>query len=229
MYDPLTEEQFKAVLPKSMTKTINSTIMKRVNDVLSKPEEWEFFKENLLTYTNVLQQGKFRMSQYVNAIRYVGFKIMGSTNKDAYRKTFPTKYQKFLLDGVAEKDIASYSTAYNKSKLVNLIYEQTLIPTHILNAPLFQQALNTQAALMLDISVSPKVRSDAANSLLTHLKAPETKKLELDIGISQNDIIEDYQQAMSKMVEQQLKLINAGGDLKQITNATIKHTEVIDI
>ena len=225
----LTEEQFKAALPADMKKSVNPVLVMRINNILDSPEEWENFKENLLSYTSVLQQGKFKMDSYINAVRYVGYKVMGCTNKEAYQRTFPEKYAQFVADGVAQKDIASYSTAYNKSKLVNLIFEQTLIPTHILNAPLFQQALNVQASIMNDVDVSAKVRSDAANSLLTHLKAPETKKVELDIGISQGSVIEDYQNAMAKMVEQQMKLISAGGDVKQIANAPIVNQEVIDI
>lgn len=70
---------------------------------------------------------------------------------------------RFLIEksGVSEKDQSSYISAYHKSKLVNLIFEQTLIPIHILNAPLLQQAINVQAELMLTAN-SEKVRSDAA-------------------------------------------------------------------
>ena len=225
----LTEEQFKAALPADMKKSVNPLLVMKINNILDNPEEWENYRENLLSYTSVLQQGKFKMDSYINAVRYVGFKVMGCTNKEAYKRTFPEKYAQFIADGVSQKDISSYSTAFNKSKLVNLIFEQTLIPSHILNAPMFQQALNVQVAIMNDQDVSAKVRSDAANSLLTHLKAPETKKVELDIGINQGSVIEDYQKAMSTMVEQQMKLIKAGGDVKQIANAPIVNQEVIDI
>ena len=69
-------------------------------------------------YTN---DAKFVVDQdYVNAVKYVSHKLMGCTNLDAYVKTFPVKYQGFLNQGVLSKDIASYITAYNKSKLVNL-------------------------------------------------------------------------------------------------------------
>lgn len=225
----LTEEEFKAALPAPMHKSVNPLLVMRVNNVLSNPEEWEQYKENLLSYTHVLQMGKFKMDSYINAVRYVGFKVMGCTNKDAYKRTFPEKYNRFIADGVAEKDIASYTTAYNKSKLVNLIYEQTLIPSHILNAPLFQRAINVQAEIMTNEGASFKVRSDAANSLMTHLKPNETKKVELDIGVHQSSVIDDYQQAITLMVENQMKLIKAGGDVKEIANAPIPTEEVIDV
>ena len=134
-----------------------------------------------------------------------------------------------MKDSVNEKDIASYITAYNKSKLVNLIFAQAQIPTYILNAPLFQQAINVQAALMMNAK-SEMVRFQAANSLLTHLKAPETTKVELDIGITHNTVIDDYEKAMSLMVAKQKELIMAGGDLLQITNASVKPAaDIIDV
>ena len=225
----LTEEEFKAALPAKMTKSINPLLMMRINNTLSSPEEWEQYKDNLLTYVHVLQQGKFKMDKYLNAVRYVGFKVMGHTNIASYRKTFPDKYDKFINDGVSKKDISRYCTAFNKSKLVNLLFEQTLIPTHIINAPYFQQAINKQIAIMNNDDASFKVQSDAANSVLTHLKPPETKKVELDIGVHTDSVIDDYKEAMANMVAKQLELIKAGGDVKQIANAAIPVKEVIDI
>ena len=225
----LSESQFKIALPPQMHGAVTPELMQLINSSLKNEEAMEIYKENLLSFTSVLQQGKFKLSSYVNAVRYVGFKIMGSSNKDAYIRTFPDKYQKFLKDSVNEKDIASYITAYNKSKLVNLIFAQAQIPTYILNAPLFQQAINVQAALMMNAK-SEMVRFQAANSLLTHLKAPETTKVELDIGITHNTVIDDYEKAMRQMVAKQKELIMAGGDLLQITNASVKPAaDIIDV
>lgn len=212
-----------------MKKQVNPLLIMQINNTLSDPEELELFKENLLTYAKVLQMGKFSMDQYLNAVRYVGFKVMGLNNKEAYTRTFPEKVREFTARGVAPKDIASYTTAYNKSKLVTLIFEQTLIPTHILNAPMFQQAINVQAEIMMDTKQSGKVRSDAANSLMTHLKPPESKKVELDISVAHVDIIAQYESAMLKMAEKQMELVSAGGDLKQIVNTPLLIGEVIDI
>ena len=224
----LTAEQFKEVLPTTMRKAINPLLIMRVNNIIDSPEEWETYRENLLSYAHVLQNGKFKMEQYLNAVRYVSYKVMGMTNRDAYLKTFPEKYERFVAEGVSDKDISSYYTAYNKSKLVMLIYEQTLIPTHILNAPNYQKAVNHQVWLMLNAK-SEMVQTQAANSLMTNLKAPEVKKMELDIGVTNNSVIDDYERAMHAMVEKQLELIKQGGDLKQITNASITVNNVVDV
>ena len=206
----LTQDQFKAALPKQMQKNINQEVMDKINDTLRNPDTREMLRENMIGYASVMQQGKFQMDQYINAVKYVSFKTMGDTNIAAYTKTFPDKYQSFLDRGVVSKDIASYITAYNKSKLVNLIYEQSLVPTHVLNADVFQKAINVQAEIMADPDVSPKVRSDAANSLMTHLKRPEAQKIELDIGVKEDSAISDLRASTRELVAQQKAMLKSG-------------------
>ena len=206
----LTPEQFKEVLPAQMKGSVNQIIIDKINDTLSNPDTMEMLRDNLIGYTSVMQQGKFKVANYIDAVKYVSYKVMGDTNLNAYIRTFPDKHADFVARGVAPKDIASYITAYNKSKLVNLIYEQTLVPVHILNADLFQKAINTQAQIMLDEDVSAKVRTEAANSLMTHLKRPETKKIELDITHKEDSAISLLREQTAKLVEQQRQGIATG-------------------
>lgn len=227
----MTPEEFKSALPVQLKNSVTPEVMNSINKVLSGPESTAIFKENLLSYTSVLMDGRFKMTSYINAVRYVSFKLLGGTNKAAFTATFPDKIAKWKSQGITDKDQASYISAYHKSKLVNLIMEQTLIPTHVLNAPLFQQAINVQAELMMTAN-SEKVRSDAAACLIKELKPPEKTKIELDLGVNQGSIIDDYQKVMLRMVEKQQELIAAGGNLKQIANASIKvcdTEEVVDI
>jgi len=156
-----------------------------------------------------MADGKFKVSQYIDAVKYVSHKLMGSTNIEAYTKTFPNKYSRFVAQGVLPKDIASYITAYNKTKLVNLIYEQTLIPSYVLNQDLYQKALNVQAELMVN-SGSDKVRCDAANSLLTHLKMPETQKVELAIGVKEDSSIAALRASTLELARQQRLMVESG-------------------
>ena len=186
---------------------------------------FEAYRDNLLSYTKVMADGRFKVQEYVNAVKYVSHKLMGCTNIEAYTKTFPDKYQRFVAQGVQAKDIASYVTAYNKSKLVNLIFEQTLIPSYVLNQDLYQRALNVQADLMVN-SGSDKVRCDAANSLLTHLKMPETQKVELEIGVKEDSSISQLRQATLELARQQRLAMEAGAMNAQ----EVAHTKItIDV
>jgi len=207
--DTLTLDQFKQALPAHVKKNVNQAIIDNVNTLISEPEMREAYRDNLISYAHVLKNGKFKLSNYLDAVRYVSYKLMGNTNIDSYSKAFPEKITKFEKQGVASKDIASYVTAFNKSKLVNLILEQTLVPSWVLNQDLYQKALNTQADLMLSAR-SEKVRSDAANSLLTHLKQPETQKIELDIGMKEDSSINALRASTMELVAQQKMMLKAG-------------------
>ena len=205
----LTLETFKTALPDKVKKTINQELMDSINKTLSDPDMYETYRENLLSYASVMADGRFKMESYVSAVKYVSHKLMGASNIAAYIKTFPDKYQDFINRGIETKDIASYVTAYNKSKLVNLIMEQTLIPSYVLNQDLYQKALNVQAELMLTAK-SEKVRSDAANSLLTQLKMPEVNKVQLDVNVKEDGSIAALRESTLELVRQQKLMVQAG-------------------
>lgn len=205
----LTVDEFKSALPDKVKKSVNQELIDQINTTLSDPEMYEAYRDNLISYTKVMADGKFKISNYIDAVRYVSHKLMGCTNIEAYTKTFPDKYQRFVQQGVSAKDIASYVTAYNKSKLVNLIFEQTLIPSYVLNQDLYQKALNVQADLMVNAK-SEKVRCDAANSLLTQLKMPETQKVELDIGVKDDGSIAALRAATMELVRSQRLAVESG-------------------
>ena len=205
----LTIEQFKSALPDKVRKTVNQELIDQINTTLNEPELYEAYRDNLVSYTSVMADGKFKISSYIDAVKYVSHKLMGCTNIDAYTKTFPAKYARFIAQGVSAKDIASYVTAYNKNKLVNLIFEQTLIPSYVLNQDLYQKALNVQADLMMNAK-SEKVRCDSANSLLTHLKMPETQKVELEIGVKEDSTIAALRATTMELAKQQRLMVESG-------------------
>ena len=222
----LTVEQFKVALPDKVKKSINQELIDKINATLSDPDMYEAYRDNLLSYTKVMADGRFKIADYVNAVKYVSHKLMGDSNIAAYTKTFPDKYQRFVQNGVDAKDIASYVTAYNKSKLVNLIFEQTLVPSYVLNQDLYQKALNVQAELMITAK-SEKVRSDAANSLLTHLKMPETQKVELDIGVKEDSSIAALRATTLELARQQRLMVEAGAmNAQEVAHSKL---QVVDV
>ena len=205
----ITVDQFKEALPARLKKNINTEVIDQINELLADPDMYEQYRDNLLSYTNVMMEGKFKLSSYISAVKYVSHKLMNCTNLLAYTKTFPDKYADFLARGVSSSDISSYVHAYNSSKLVNLIYVQTLTPIAVLNNHMVQQALNVQADLMVNAK-SEKVRSDAANSILTHLKLPETQKIELDIGVKSDSSIDALRASTMELVAMQRQMIQSG-------------------
>lgn len=205
----LTADELRAALPDKVKKSVNQELIDRINATLSNPEEFEHYRNNLVSYTSVMKDGKFKIEQYLDAVRYVSFKLMGATNIEAYSKTFPDKMAAFHAQGVAAKDIASYVSSYNKGKLVNLIFEQTMIPVHVLNMDLHQKALNHLANLMVSAK-SEMVQKDAAIGLLNALKPPEVKKVELDITAREDGSINALRETTMALVAQQRAMLESG-------------------
>lgn len=195
-------------LPENHRQNITQHMVDQLNALSKDPEEARHIRENFVTFSQVLQEGRYKIGDYVHAVMYVSHKVMGKTNIDSYKATFPDRHARMIHVGKATKDIASIVTAYNKGQLVVKIMERAIVPTWILNQDHFQSAINTQVELMMNVDVSDKVRSDAANSLLTHLKKPEvTHKTELKIDIGLNDGMAALEQTLINMSRKQLDLI----------------------
>jgi len=226
---PLTIEQFQLALPDKLKKSVNQELIDRVNATLAEPEMYEAYRENLISYGKVMKDGRWTVVEYLAAVKYVSHKLMGASNIEAYSKTFPDKIARFTAQGVVSKDIASYVTAYNKSKLVNLIFEQTIIPSHVLNQDLFQKGINKLADLMMTAN-SEKVQVEAANALVTHLKPPEVKKVELEISNKEDSSINALRDATMVLVAQQRELLRAGGTTAQaLAHQRVVQADVVDV
>jgi hypothetical protein len=216
----LSKEDIERSLPTQVKLHINDEFVRLFNEVSDNPIVAEEIRNNFVSYATVVRDGQFKVLDYFNAVKYVSYKILGYSNKDSYKLTFPERYQNLVAENVSDKDISSYVAAYNKNKLVNLILDQTLIPVHVLNANIYQQAINVQADLMLTAK-SEKVKCDAANSLLTHLKRPETKQIELQIGTKDSSDLKDLKETLRQLASAQMQQINSGSSAKDVARQSI--------
>lgn len=213
---PITKELVARALPGNLKSAATDQLADLINQFSADPLVAEQIRDNFLSYTSVLKDGKFKVEDYLNAVAYCSYKLMGDSNQDAYFKTFPQRYATLLAAGRSPKEISSYVAAYAKGQLVNKIMEQTLVPSWVLNQHMYQAALNTQFKIMSSEDVSPKVRSDAADSLLTHLAKPKEAGPLINIDLGETSGMNEMKDAMKKMAEQQQQLINAGVSTKEI-------------
>lgn len=213
---PITKELVARALPGNLKSAATDQLADMINQISTDPLIAEQIRDNFLSYTSVLKDGKFKVEDYLNAVAYCSYKLMGDSNQDAYFKTFPQRYANLVAAGRTPKEISSYVAAYAKGQLVNKIMEQTLVPSWVLNQHMYQAALNTQFKIMTDEDVSPKVRSDAADSLLTHLAKPKEAGPLINIDIGETSGMNELKDALSRMAQQQQTLINAGVSTKEI-------------
>lgn len=203
----LTLKEVQDSVPAGSKGNITQAMVDQLNNLSTDPEVAKYIQDNFITFSNVLQEGRYRMGDYIRAIMYVTHKMRGLTNREAYAEALPQRYNRMVSEGMADKDINSNISAYNKGDLVNKVMERAIIPSWILNQDFFQKALQTQHDLMMDVTVSDKVRCEAANSLLTHLKKPENNKAELKIDIAVNDGMVALERSLQDLSQSQLRQI----------------------
>ena len=79
-------------------------------------------------------------------------------------------------------------------------------------------------------AASEKVRSDAANSLLSHLKQPENKQINLNIGVQETDYIKQLQDQVYALATAQKDAIESNiSNAKQVAESRIIQAEVEDV
>lgn len=202
-------ETFQKALPPGRKNLASPLVLKTLNKILEDEDIGDIFRENLLSYTRILDNPNWKITEYIAAIKYVSHKLLGDTNTRAWAKVFPERLEKLQKRGASSDEIQNHVKAYNRGKMVTAILEQSLVPSWLLNQDKYQMAVNTQVQLMLSAK-SEKVRSDAANSLLTHLKMPETAKVTVDMNLKEDDSISELRKVTMELAQMQKQQIEAG-------------------
>lgn len=223
----VTLDQVVMALPANLKSSASDNLVDKINNAASDPEIAEQIRDNFLSYTGVLKEGRFKTEDYLNAVKYISYQLLGKTNLESYSLTFPSRYTGLIAKGTASKDIAAYVSAYNKGKLVNLIREQTLVPTWVLNQDIFQKAINTQAELMIS-SQSDMVRMQAANSILTHLAKPKEAGPLVNIDMRETSGMNELKKALTDLATKQRDLIGSGVSTMDIAGQKLISGETYD-
>jgi len=230
MTELVTLELLKKTAPTNMKKMLTQEMVDTINNLQEDEQFREYYRDGIIGYSHVLQDGRFKVTDYMNAVMFVSYLNMGNPIIKAYAKTFPDRYQHYVDKGTEPKHIQSVASLYNKGKLVNLVREQSAIPFHVFNQDIRQKALMVQVSLMNDTDVSPKVRSDAANSVLTHLKGPDETKIEIDMNVKQDvSAVEELRRATKEFSEaQRARIIDGSVSVKEVAHSKIITGEVED-
>lgn len=221
----ITQEDLRRSLPANLRGSATQELADKINSIAADPIMAKEIGDNFISYASVLKEGKFKIDDYINAVTYVTRILMGDNNQEAYASTFPERMIDMTANGYSAQKISSYVAAYNKGKLVNLIREQTLIPMWVQNAHIYQKAINVQSDLMMG-ATSELVRTQAANSILTHLQKPkEAANLQLNINTgSENSSMNALAEALNNLSEGQRKVIQTKG----MSAKEVAHSELIE-
>lgn len=227
----LTKDIMQKALPANMKSHITDSLVDLVNTVSSDPIIAQNIRDNFISYTGVMKDGRHKTEDYIYAVAFVSYKLMGDTNKDAYFKTFPHRYQELMARGVTDKDMSAYVAGYAKGKLVNAIMEQSLVPSWVLNQDVYQKAINTQAQIMNDPNVCSRDRVAAANSILTHLGKPKEVGPLLNIDMREQSGVNELRDLLKQVAVQQRDQIGEGASIKDIAGSKLfkGDEDIIDV
>lgn len=217
----------KASVPKNIRNYVTQEFVDKLHNVSSDPMEAETVRESAIGYMDVLNSGKYKMDSYLNAIKYVTYVSLGSSSLEAWVKVFPDKYANCVANCMPEKTIHSYASHFKKSKLVTELMDRALVPTHILNAPYYQEAINKQVELMRNAK-SERIQLEASLALSTGLKKLEVAKLEIDVDVQSSSIMDELNsRTMELAVMQQELIAKKVYSVKDISNQAliIEHEE----
>lgn len=237
IYKMVTLEELKGALPPRQKKLVTQGVVDTLNQLATdEGEEFaEHYKQNFISMSTVMNNTNYNMGDYVSAVKFTAYKLLEHTDIDAYKYTFPDRYQRLMdkWEGLPEEDIrgqkiSPFVTAYKKTELAVKVMERSLVPSRILNAPMFQDALNIQMSLAMGAR-SEMVRQAAAESVMKYTVSPEAQKIELEVGIKGQDEVMALRDEMRRLASQQ----QAGIEDGSVTSTEVAHSkllhEVIDV
>lgn len=223
--DLLTVEGLQKIYPRKVNRETLEECVKIMNESITDMDSVmrEHYRDNLVGVIDVIKEGeRIKFADYVKAVKFCSFKMAGYTDTRAYSLTFPERIERMVREGISNANLYVYANSYAKNKVVVEIMAKLLVPTHIMYQDYFHMAVKTQVEIMTDDTISPKVRSDAANSLMTHLKQPEIKQAELKISTNDNGAIGSLTEALNNLSNAQKQALSSGSiKLKDISEAEI--------
>ena len=196
-----------------------------LNRILSDVHTLNNFKENLVTYKSILQDGKYKVQDFFNAVAYVNFKSMNHKNIEAYALVFPVRMTTFKQQGKSIEEIHSIVSGYHRTKLVTNIMAQAQIPRHLLFGDIYQEAIYMNLKIMRDDRTRIDVKQKAAQFLAEHLAMPEDANIQLNITHDGTDFVKEMRNTMEALGSKQLDQLKQGNmSLKDIAASKIVAT-----
>jgi hypothetical protein len=217
-----------------------NAITQELVDVLNEvKDEAEFQGEPLLNtavvYEKLMINNKASVREFVDAIRFCAYLVtMDDNYTEAYKKTF--YYRDFVKERISADtksikyaELTSAASRYRRNnKLVAdlLVYSQA--PLEIMFLGWRYKAVGVLADTMMNAKLD-RDKINAAKELLVATKGPETKRIELDIGVKENSAIASLNEQLSVMAGKQVMLLESGArELSDFGSLKPKQEDVVD-
>jgi hypothetical protein len=222
----LTKEELQQRFP-AKAKTITDETIELINAANADPNfNGDEFLQTMYDYENVMYKNKASMKDYITALKFCAYlESEGDNYTEAYKRArandeFVIARKDADTSSDQYKELTFAASRYRKTPMVRDILTQADMPLYLMFQGARYKAVKLLADEMIGAAYS-KDRINAADKLLTHVKPPENAKIELDIGIAQDSIIDKYEAMINQLVQTQKQQIADGGNLKDIANVDI--------
>lgn len=168
----------------------------------------EVYRDNLIQFVDVFNGQGVNFKKYMLAVKFCTYRLLGDTILEAYEKTFPLKVRNWRIEKRSSRYMDAAASQFSRSLLVTKIMQRSLVPVHILNMDLHQEAINKQAELMRTAK-SEMVRMKAAECLIRELKQPEEQKVSIDVN-HRSDALDELKKVTRDLALAQRKAISQG-------------------
>lgn len=224
----LTVDRLKATYPRKNKTMITQELVDKINGLASDGVDGYTFMEKFLKHQSLLSNKAFDMPDYINAVQYVSYMAIGDSSIDAWIKTFPDRYEKLNARGIAKDAMNSRASEYSKNDIVIAIAEMSLVPSHILNAPVHQQSINVLTEIMLDTEVNPRDRVAAANNVALLTKQPEKVGVQVDVNVK-NEAMEELNAILNQVTDKTIKELSSGSrTLDEVANERYEEAVIVE-
>lgn len=217
----LSQAEVMNALPTHLRSAVTSAFVDKLNNIAADPLLAKEFEQNFVSYSKVLMDGKYKTEDYLNAVAYTTYKLLGHTNQDAYSLTFPDRIRDMTARGYDKQKISSYVAAYHKGQLVSAILQQSIIPAFVVHQSKYHQAIGVLSEVALNANALNKDRVAAADSLVRNLTPPQAKEINVNLGVQEASGMAELRSSMAAMAKQQRDFIQQGGDVKQIAEQAL--------
>ena len=231
----LTIEDVQNALP-SRKNTITQELVDIINEVNLEAEfQGESLIQTAVTYEKVMVNNKASIREFVDAIRFCAYLLTLEDNyTEAYKKTF--YYRDFVKErmnadtkSIKYAELTSAASRYRqKNKLVIDLLTYSQAPLDLMFMGWRYKAVGVLADTMMNAKLD-RDKINAAKELLVATKGPETKRIELDIGVKENSAIASLNEQLSVMAGKQVMLLESGArELSDFGSLKPKQEDVVD-
>ena len=233
----ITAEQLMKMFPKKKD-TITEELVHYANESMNNPFfDGDEFMDSLITYRDVLDGHKVSLKNYMTAIKFCAYlEAEDYNNTEAYKKAHAhTEFVQERLDAPSNtkeyKELTSAASRYRARPLVRQILTQAQLGLYLMYQGETYRAMN----VLIDIAQhgrSEMARVAACKEILLNVKQPETKKIELDIGIREGNALESLNDQLMKFATVSLNQLTEGNiELKTLGSmrAIEDEEEIIDV